>query len=129
VSAENNLKSVDVRFHSARWWRSRARRLGKSTLVNDILYKALWKRLVDTRTLPGATSAWTAPRTFTGHQHRPVANRTEQAASNPATVHRFSITIRDLFTPVAALGGARYKAGRFSFNVKGAGARSVRARA
>jgi excinuclease UvrABC ATPase subunit len=26
---------------------------GKSTLVNEVLYKALWKRLVDTRTLPG----------------------------------------------------------------------------
>src|SRR5207245_1329714 len=51
---ENNLKSVDVEFPLGEMIAiTGASGSGKSTLVNEILYKALWKRLVDTRTLPG----------------------------------------------------------------------------
>src|SRR2546426_298048 len=51
---ENNLKSVDVTFPlGALVAITGASGSGKSTLINEILYKALWKRLVDTRTLPG----------------------------------------------------------------------------
>src|SRR5262249_55331490 len=51
---ENNLKGVDVTFPLGRLIAvTGASGSGKSTLVNEVLFKALWKRLVDTRTLPG----------------------------------------------------------------------------
>src|SRR5471030_2500003 len=51
---ENNLKGVDVTFPLGTMVAiTGASGSGKSTLINEILYKALWKRLVDTRTLPG----------------------------------------------------------------------------
>src|SRR5262249_29494737 len=52
---ENNLKNVDVAFPLGMLVAvTGASGSGKSTLINEIVYKALWKRLVDTRTLPGA---------------------------------------------------------------------------
>jgi excinuclease ABC subunit A len=92
---------------------------GKSTLVSDILYKALWKRLVDTRTLPGAHDAVEGAE----HVHKVVSIDQSpigrNSRSNPATYIGFYDAIRDLFTrtPLAVERG--YKAGRFSFNVKG----------
>src|SRR5690242_7609803 len=51
---ENNLKAVDVTIPLGVMVAiTGASGSGKSTLVKEILYKALWKRLVDTRTLPG----------------------------------------------------------------------------
>ncbi len=51
---ENNLKNVDVEIPLGKLVAiTGASGSGKSTLISDILYKALWKRLVDTRTLPG----------------------------------------------------------------------------
>src|SRR5262245_46208391 len=51
---ENNLKTVDVTFPLGQLVAiTGASGSGKSTLISEILYKALWKRLVDTRTLPG----------------------------------------------------------------------------
>src|SRR4029079_3924730 len=51
---ENNLKSIDVEFPLGKLVAiTGASGSGKRTLISHILYKALWKRLVDTRTLPG----------------------------------------------------------------------------
>lgn len=51
---ENNLKSIDVAIPLGTVVAiTGASGSGKSTLINEILYRALWKRLVDTRTLPG----------------------------------------------------------------------------
>src|SRR4029453_3115426 len=51
---ENNLKSIDVSIPLGCLVAiTGASGSGKSTLINEILYKALWKRLGDTRTLPG----------------------------------------------------------------------------
>jgi excinuclease ABC subunit A len=51
---ENNLKNVNVSLPLGTLVAiTGASGSGKSTLINEILYKALWKRLVDTRTLPG----------------------------------------------------------------------------
>jgi excinuclease ABC subunit A len=92
---------------------------GKSTLVNEILYKALWKRLVDTRTLPGAHDA------IEGVEHvRKVVSIDQSpigrnSRSNPATYVGFYDTIRDLFTAAPESVARGYRPGRFSFNVKG----------
>ena len=117
---ENNLQSVDVSFPLGTLVAvTGASGSGKSTLINDILYKALWKRLVDTRTLPGEHDAVDGME----HVHKVVSIDQSpigrNSRSNPATYIGFYDTIRDLFThaPVAVERG--YKAGRFSFNVKG----------
>ena len=117
---ENNLKSVDVVFPLGTLVAvTGASGSGKSTLINEILYKALWKRLVDTRTLPGGHDA------LEGAEHVYQVVNIDQSPigrnsrSNPATYIGFYDNIRELFTraPVSVERG--YKAGRFSFNVKG----------
>jgi excinuclease ABC subunit A len=117
---ENNLKSVNVTFPLGTLVAiTGASGSGKSTLVNEILYKALWKRLVDTRTLPGEHDA------VDGLEHVHKVVNIDQAPigrnsrSNPATYVGFYDTIRDLFTHAPLSVERGYKPGRFSFNVKG----------
>jgi excinuclease ABC subunit A len=117
---ENNLKAVDVTFPLGQLVAiTGASGSGKSTLVNEILYKALWKRLVDTRTLPGEHDR------VDGIEHVHKVVNIDQSPigrnsrSNPATYIGFYDTIRDLFTQAPVSVERGYKAGRFSFNVKG----------
>src|SRR5688572_10208331 len=117
---ENNLKSVDVAFPLGKLIAiTGASGSGKSTLVNEILYKALWKRLIDTRTLPGAHDAVDG----LDHVHKVVSiDQTpigRNSRSNPATYIGFYDNIRDLFTQAPLSREREYKAGRVSFNVKG----------
>jgi excinuclease ABC subunit A len=117
---ENNLQRVDVAFPLGTLVAvTGASGSGKSTLINDILYKALWKRLVDTRTLPGDHDA------VEGMEHVHKVVNIDQSPigrnsrSNPATYIGFYDNIRDLFTGAPLSIERGYKAGRFSFNVKG----------
>jgi excinuclease ABC subunit A len=117
---ENNLKSVDVTFPLGKLVAiTGASGSGKSTLVNEVLYKALWKRLVDTRTLPGEHDG------IDGIEHVHKVVNIDQSPigrnsrSNPATYIGFYDAIRDLFTQAPLSAERGYKAGRFSFNVKG----------
>jgi excinuclease ABC subunit A len=117
---ENNLKSVDVAFPLGVLVAvTGASGSGKSTLINEVLYKALWKRLVDTRTLPGEHES------VDGIEHVHKVVNIDQSPigrnsrSNPATYIGFYDNIRDLFTEVPLAVERGYKAGRFSFNVKG----------
>src|SRR5687767_15689839 len=117
---ENNLKSVDVAFPLGKLIAvTGASGSGKSTLINEILYKALWKQLVDTRTLPGEHDG------VDGLEHVHKVVNIDQAPigrnsrSNPATYVGFYDTIRDLFTEAPLSKEREYKPGRFSFNVKG----------
>ena len=117
---ENNLKSIDVRFPLGVLVAiTGASGSGKSSLVNEILYKALWKHLVDTRTLPGEHAA------LEGIEHVHKVVNIDQAPigrnsrSNPATYVGFYDAIRDLFTAAPLSIERDYKPGRFSFNVKG----------
>jgi len=117
---ENNLKNVDVTFPMGVLIAvTGASGSGKSTLINGILYKALWKRLEDTRTLPGDHDG------VDGLEHIHKVVNIDQSAigrnsrSNPATYIGFYDTIRDLFTQAPLAVERDYKAGRFSFNVKG----------
>jgi excinuclease ABC subunit A len=117
---ENNLKSIDVAFPLGCMVAiTGASGSGKSTLVNEVLYKALWKRLVDTRTLPGEHDG------LDGIEHVHKVVNIDQSPigrnsrSNPATYIGFYDLIRDLFTQAPLSVERGYKAGRFSFNVKG----------
>jgi excinuclease ABC subunit A len=117
---ENNLKSVDVAIPlNTLVAITGASGSGKSTLVNEIVYKALWKRLVDTRALPGDHDAIEGVE----HVHKVVSiDQTpigRNSRSNPATYVGFYDTIRDLFTRAPLAIERDYKPGRFSFNVKG----------
>jgi len=92
---------------------------GKSTLVNDVLYKSVANRLHKAKQRPGAH------RRITGLDQLDKIIAVDQSPigrtprSNPATYIGLFDQIRDLFskTPEAKIRG--YKAGRFSFNVKG----------
>jgi excinuclease ABC subunit A len=117
---ENNLKGVDVSFPLGSLVAvTGASGSGKSTLINEIVYKALWKQLVDTRTLPGDHDG------LDGGEHVHKVVNIDQSPigrnsrSNPATYIGFYDTIRDLFTQTPVSLERGYKAGRFSFNVKG----------
>ena len=117
---ENNLKSLTVTIPLGQMVAvTGASGSGKSTLVTDILYKALWKRLVDTRTLPGDHDG------IDGVEHVHKVVNIDQSPigrnsrSNPATYVGFYDAIRDLFTGTPLAVEREYKPGRFSFNVKG----------
>jgi excinuclease ABC subunit A len=117
---ENNLKNIDVMVPLGMLVAvTGASGSGKSTLVNEVLFKALWKTLEDTRTLPGEHSA------VDGLEHVHKVVNIDQSPigrnsrSNPATYVGFYDTIRDLFTNAPLSIERDYKPGRFSFNVKG----------
>ncbi len=117
---ENNLKGIDVAFPLGRLVAiTGASGSGKSTLISDIVYKALWKRLVDTRTLPGDHDALEGAEDVHKVVNIDQSPIGRNSRSNPATYVGFYDSIRDLFasTPTSIERG--YKAGRFSFNVKG----------
>ncbi len=117
---ENNLKSIDVAFPlGVMTVVSGVSGSGKSTLVNDILAKELSARLHRAQTVPGAHE------NIEGINQLDKGIIIDQSAigrtprSNPATYTGVFTPIRELFasTPEANIRG--YKAGRFSFNVKG----------
>jgi excinuclease ABC subunit A len=117
---EHNLRSIDVTIPLGMLVAiTGASGSGKSTLVNEILYKVLWKHLVDTRALPGAHDA------IEGIEHVHKVVSIDQSAigrnsrSNPATYVGFYDAIRDLFTATPLAVERDYRPGRFSFNVKG----------
>jgi len=117
---ENNLKSIDVSFPLGCLIAiTGASGSGKSTLVNEILFKALWKRLVDTRALPGdhdRVDGLEYVHRVVNIDQTPIGRNSR---SNPATYIGFYDTIRDLFTQAPLAIERGYKPGRFSFNVKG----------
>ena len=91
---------------------------GKSTLVNEILFKALWKQLDDSRVLPGEHDG------VDGMEHVHKVVNIDQSPigrnsrSNPATYIGFYDAIRTC-SPTRRPIERDYKPGRFSFNVKG----------
>lgn len=119
-AAENNLKNVNVDIPLGIFTCvTGVSGSGKSSLVNEILYKTLAKKLNRARTIPGRH------KTITGIEQLDKVIAIDQSPigrtprSNPATYTGVFDMIRDLFagTPDAKAKG--YKKGRFSFNVKG----------
>lgn len=117
---QNNLKNIDVNIPLGVFTCvTGVSGSGKSSLVNEILYKSLAKKLNRARTIPGAHDCIEGVEALDkviDIDQSPIG-RTPR--SNPATYTGVFDMIRDLFagTPDAKAKG--YKKGRFSFNVKG----------
>jgi excinuclease ABC subunit A len=117
---ENNLQNVDVTIPLGKLVAvTGASGSGKSTLVNEIVYKALWKRLVDTRTLPGDHDGLEGAESVHKVVNIDQSPIGRNSRSNPATYVGFYDHIRDLFAAAPWSAERGYKPGRFSFNVKG----------
>lgn len=119
-AAENNLKNIDVKFPLGVFTCvTGVSGSGKSSLVNEILYKSLAQKLNGARIKPGKHKE------IRGLEHLDKVIVIDQSPigrtprSNPATYTGVFDYIRDVFamTPEAKMRG--YEKGRFSFNVKG----------
>ena len=117
---QNNLKNIDVEIPlGVMTCVTGVSGSGKSSLVNEILYKALAKKLNRARTVPGAYKS------IEGIEQLDKVIDIDQSPigrtprSNPATYTGVFDLIRDLFAATADAKAKGYKKGRFSFNVKG----------
>ena len=119
-AAENNLRHVDVSIPLGTFTCvTGVSGSGKSSLVNEILYKKLAASLNRARTRPGKCDA------IEGLEHLDKVVGIDQSPigrtprSNPATYTGLFNDIRDLFAATADARTRGYGPGRFSFNVKG----------
>ena len=119
-AAENNLRHVDVSIPLGTFTCiTGVSGSGKSSLVNEILYKKLAGALNHARTRPGKFDA------IEGLEHLDKVVGIDQSPigrtprSNPATYTGLFNDIRDLFAATADARTRGYGPGRFSFNVKG----------
>ena len=117
---ENNLKNIDVEIPlGVMTCVTGVSGSGKSSLVNEILYKALAKELNRAQTIPGKHTR------IEGLEQVDKVINIDQSPigrtprSNPATYTGVFDLIRDLFAATADAKARGYKKGRFSFNVKG----------
>lgn len=117
---ENNLKNITVSFPLGVFTCvTGVSGSGKSSLVNEILYKALARKLNRARTIPGKFTR------IDGMEQLDKVIDIDQSPigrtprSNPATYTGVFDMIRDLFASTADAKARGYKKGRFSFNVKG----------
>ena len=119
-ATQNNLKNIDVEFPlGVLTCVTGVSGSGKSSLVNEILYKRLARDLNRARTIPGSH------KDVTGLDQLDKVIAIDQSPigrtprSNPATYTGVFDMIRDLFAATPDAKARGYKKGRFSFNVKG----------
>ena len=117
---ENNLKNIDVKVPiGVLTCVTGVSGSGKSSLVNEILYKSLARKLNRARTIPGKCKK------IEGMEQLDKVINIDQSPigrtprSNPATYTGMFDMIRDLFAATTDAKERGYKKGRFSFNVKG----------
>lgn len=117
---ENNLKNIDVKVPiGVLTCVTGVSGSGKSSLVNEILYKSLARKLNRARTIPGKCKK------IEGMEQLEKVINIDQSPigrtprSNPATYTGMFDMIRDLFAATTDAKERGYKKGRFSFNVKG----------
>ena len=119
-ATSNNLKNVDVDFPlSVLTCVTGVSGSGKSSLVNEVLYKGLQKQLYNTKTRPGAHKSIKGVNEIEkiiDIDQSPIG-RTPR--SNPATYTGVFDDIRDVFSQTNEAKVRGYQKGRFSFNVKG----------
>ena len=119
-AAENNLKNIDVKVPlGIMTCITGVSGSGKSSLINEILYKRLARDLNRARVIPGKH------KDILGVDQLDKVINIDQSPigrtprSNPATYTGVFDQIRDLFAATADAKARGYKKGRFSFNVKG----------
>ena len=113
-AAENNLRHIDVSVPLGTFTCvTGVSGSGKSSLVNEILYKKLAAALNRARVRPGKFDAIDK---VVGIDQSPIGRT---ARSNPATYTGVFNDIRDLYASTADARARGYGPGRFSFNVKG----------
>ena len=119
-AAENNLKNIDVKIPlGVMTCVTGVSGSGKSSLVNEVLYKSLARKLNHARTIPGKHKC------IEGVEQLDKVINIDQSPigrtprSNPATYTGVFDQIRDLFAATSDAKARGYKKGRFSFNVKG----------
>ncbi len=117
---ENNLKKINVKIPlGVMTIVTGVSGSGKSSLINEILYKTAAKKLNRARTIPGASDG------IKGLEQLDKVIDIDQSPigrtprSNPATYTGVFDMIRDLFAATQEAKARGYKKGRFSFNVKG----------
>ena len=116
----NNLRDVDVSFPLGVFTAvTGVSGSGKSSLVNDILYKVLANELNGARQIPGRHTRVTGLDQLDKVVHVDQAPIGRTPRSNPATYTGVFDKIRTLFAETAEAKARGYLPGRFSFNVKG----------